>query len=152
MRRRAKVLVVAALLVSAMALGGCAPDPDVSSLASELEEIPGVNGAVASVAHSGAPWNTDIVVTLFVDEPTVDGVAEIVREGTPVFLADSSTAERGVEIFVTDADPTEYDETAASPDYFTSMRAVAEELGIDSRGNSLLSVSGDDLDTLAAAR
>ncbi|MDE0545140.1 hypothetical protein [Microbacterium sp. C7(2022)] len=152
MLKRTGALAVA-IILGALTLSGCAANPDVSSLETELQTVPGVDAARATVAHSGAPWNTDIVVLLFVEDPTVDSVADVTRASAPVFLADDATAKRGVSLFVTDADPTEYDPvTHSSTQNFQNMDSVADELGVGSGSGGLLVLSGDDLRALADAQ
>ncbi|MFT4229301.1 MAG: hypothetical protein QM602_03325 [Microbacterium sp.] len=52
-----------------------------------LTEATSLNGAKVEVQHPGAPWNSKIVIRMFVDDDSAEAVAENVRE-VAAFAAD----------------------------------------------------------------
>ncbi|MGZ0712053.1 hypothetical protein ACWPKO_27335 (plasmid) [Coraliomargarita sp. W4R53] len=146
--KRAGWLLLVALV--AVVLSGCAADPDLSSLEDSLSDVAGVEGALTYATHSGAPWNTQIVAVLFVDEASVDSVTEVVRAVVPALASDDITSSSGVGVFVSEDEPIDYETYGrTTPMFFDSMPSVAKQLGVDSPGNALLTLTPEDLAALA---
>lgn len=127
--------LAALLTAGALALAGCAADPDVSALESGLERADGVNGAMVYTTHSGAPWNTQVQVLLFVDDPSDDGIAGAVRGAAPILAEDPVASRHEVTIRLIDGDRDDYaDRFAAAADEITVLPEVFEALGVPDTG------------------
>ena len=140
--------IVAAL--GALALSGCAGNPDLSGLEEDLAGIDGVNGAVAYTTHSGAPWNTQVVVMLFLDESSDAAVIASAEAAAPVLAGDPTASRHEVSIAFIDGDRSDYaDPSDGYRDDIMIMPAVTDSLGVEPTGNSFLRLSPDDVRRLA---
>ena len=151
MVRWPKTVLATGLAIGILALAGCAADPDVSGLESSLGGIDGVSGADVSVAHSNGPWQTQINVLLFVDDPSIAAVAEVVRQAAPVLAADPASSAREVSIVAIDGDPAELTtRSEALAAHAPVMKSVGEDLGLDNRSTQWLTLSPADVEQLTA--
>lgn len=149
MMRIARAVAGLAVAAGVLAITGCAAaDPDVASLDSELASVPMVNAAQATVSHPGAPWNTEIVVTLFVSDASDQTVIDAVRGAAPVLAGDPDIAKHPVSIGLLPGEPADY---ASASDYAANQivigDAVAADLGIDP--GEFARLAPDDLQRLA---
>lgn len=141
-KRGGRILSVVAVLTLGAALVGCTAASDVSGLESQLAGIDNVNGAAASVTHPGAPWNTQVVVSLYLDDASDDGVVEAVRAAAPVLAADPVASRNDVVLSFVDGQRSDYatdfdaqkDEISVNPDVYRA-------LGIPDRGGWFLQLS-----------
>lgn len=148
-----RTAIAATLIVGALSLAGCAGNPDLSSLESELSDVEGVNGAMAWPTHSGAPWNTQINVLLFVDDPSDEGLIDAVRAAAPVLAADSVASRNEVTIGFVDGDRDDYSERSeAFGDELVVMEIVPQTLGVRDSGRAMLVLSPDEVRALAQAQ
>ncbi len=149
----ARIATVTAVVVGALSLVGCSADPDLAPLESRLAEVPGVNGAFTWVTHSGAPWNTQVQVLLFVDEPTESGLVDAVRGAAPVIADDAAASRHPVGIWFVDGDRADYaDRDSASADAMAIFPSVFETLGLDGSGGRMITVGPDDIERIASGR
>lgn len=138
------------VVVGALALSGCTSDPDLSGLETELSDVDGINGAIATTQHSGAPWNTATVVLLFLDDPSGEGVIDSVRGAAPVLADDPAVAQHPVSLIFIDGDRDDYaDRSSALADRVIVTPAVFEALGVAGSGGESLTLSPDDVQRLA---
>lgn len=142
-------LTIAATL-GVLVLSGCAGNPDLTGLEGELAELEGVNGAAAYTTHSGAPWNTQVVVMLFLDDSSDAAVLASAEAAAPVLAADPTASSHEVSIAFIDGDRADY----ASPrdgysDDIMITPAVTDPLGVEPTGNSFLRLLPDDIRRLA---
>lgn len=134
-RMRIALGVVAA--VGALALCGCAADTELSGLETQLAEVGGVNGAIVYTTHSGAPWNTQVQVMLFVDDPSGDAIAGVARDAVTVLAADPTASRNEVTMSFVDGRRAEYpDRFSAFRDQITIPAAVYAELGAGEGGGT----------------
>lgn len=122
MRRLAAVLLAGAAL---LALTGCAPNPDVTGLDADLAALDGVNGADVAIQHPGAPWNTKVVVRLFVDDAAQEPMTRAVLDAARIFAEHAATARHGADIILVDGDIDDY----ADPVYSNVDIVVLESDG-----------------------
>lgn len=127
--------VVALLATGVLALAGCAGDPDVTELGARLAQAEGVNDATVGVTHSNAPWETQLVVTLFLEDPTDDGVVDAVRAAAPVFVADPVGSRHEVSLHFV---------PGGLGDYEDEFEAQGEELTVTPAVYTALGISGDN--------
>lgn len=145
---RVGLTIVAA--VGVLALSGCASDPDLSSLESNLSQLDGVNGATAYTTHSGAPWNTQVVVMLFLDDPSDEAVIASTVAAVPVLADDPTASRHEVSIAYVDGDKADYaDRSDAYRDGITIMPVVFETFGLPDGGSSFLRLSAADVRRIA---
>ncbi|MFJ6651599.1 hypothetical protein ACIQLJ_02245 [Microbacterium sp. NPDC091313] len=148
MTKIARVVAGLAVAAGVFALTGCAADPDVTSLDAELASVPAVNAAETTVSHPGAPWNTEILVTLFVSDTSDQTVIDAVRGAAPVLAADPDVSRHTVSIGLLPGEPADY---PSASDYAASQIVIgdsaAAELGIAS--GEFARLSPDDLERLA---
>lgn len=139
-----------AIAVGALALSGCASDPDLSGLEAELSGVDGINGAIASTQHSGAPWNTATVVLLFLDDPSAEGLSGSVRGAAPVLADDPGVSGNPVSLIFIDGDRSDYtSRSAALADVVIVPTEVSDSLGVAASGGESLRLSPDDVRRLA---
>jgi hypothetical protein len=151
MARWPRRVLVAGVAIGVLVLAGCtaAADPDVDDLQSALGGIAGVSAADVSVAHSNGPGQTQINVLLFVEDPSIDAVAAVVRQAAPVLSADPASSGREVSIVAIDGDPAELTtRSQALAAHAPVMKSVGEELGIDNRSTQWLTLSPADVEQL----
>jgi hypothetical protein len=145
-----RVGIAIVVAVGALTLTGCAGNPDLADLEANLSKIDGVNGAMAYTTHSGAPWNTQVVVMLFLDEPTDEGIVASTRAAAPVLADDPTASRHEVSIAFIDGDRADYDsQSEAYRDDLTIMPAVVDALGLPDTGSSFVTLSPDDVRRLA---
>jgi len=107
--RSIRVALGVALTLGALSLAGCAASPDMGDLAAHLEEVDGVNAVSADVGHPGAPWNTEVVVRLFVDDPSDAEFTSVIRGAIPALADDPTTARHGATVMFIEGVPGDYD-------------------------------------------
>jgi len=147
-RLRTALAIVAA--IGALALTGCAASPDLSGLESDLGEIDGVNGAMAYTTHSGAPWNTQVVVLLFLDDPSGDAVVASAQSAAPVLADDPAASGNEVSLYFIDGERGDYaSRSEAFRDSIPVTSALAETLGVTQPGSESLRLSPDDVSRIA---
>lgn len=147
-RFRAGFTIVAAIGV--LALSGCAGNPDLSDLEANLAGIDGVNGAMAYTTHSGAPWNTQVVVMLFLDDSSDQALIASTEAAAPVLAEDPSASRHEVSIAYIDGERSAYtDRSDAYRDDITIMPVVSETLGVADSGPGFLRLSPDDVRRIA---
>lgn len=147
-RMRTALAIVAA--IGALALTGCAASPDLSGLESELAAIDGINGAMAYTTHSGAPWNTQVVVLLFLDDPTDDAVVASVQSAAPVLADDPTASGNEVTLSFIDGDRSDYaSRSEAFADSIPVTSDLAEAFGVTQPGSEMLRLSPGDVRRLA---
>jgi hypothetical protein len=137
------------IAVGAVALAGCAADPDLTELEANLAEIPGVTAAEATVSHPGLPWNTEILVSLFVEDSSDETVIGAFRGAASVFLADPATSRHPVSVGLLEGEPADYPSSVNRSSARIPLNAVtAEELGLEV-GGGFIALSSEDLQRLA---
>ena len=133
---------VALFALGSVALVGCAANPDVSSLESELSTVDGVNDATAGATHSGAPWNTTLVVTLYLEDPSDAGVVEAVRGAAPVFVADDEGSRHEVSLLFIGGQRSDYESDFDAESYeLTVTPDICATLGVPDSGPYSLRLS-----------
>jgi hypothetical protein len=143
-------ILAATVVLGAVSLAGCAGNPDLGPLESQLSEVEGVNGAMAWPTHSGAPWNTQVNLLLFVEDPSEEGLVDAVRAAAPVLAGDSAAGRHEVSIGFVEGDPANYeDRFAAFRDQALFSAAVAETLGGRDLGGEMIVLTPDDVRRLA---
>ncbi len=149
-RIRAALVIVAA--IGALTLAGCAADPDTGRLQQGLEGIDGVTGSVAYATHSGAPWNTQIVVVLFLDDPSDESVVATARSAAPVLADDPASAGREVSVYFVPGERGDYASTSAAfRDSVVITPELAESIGVSiPGGRESLPLSPADVRRIAA--
>ena len=148
--KRFRAVLAIAVAIGTLALAGCASDPDVGGLESGLSEVDGVNGALAYTTHSGGPWNTQVVVLLFVDDPSEEAVVATARAAAPVLADDPASSGREVAVYFIDGDRADYEgRSAAFADAVPVTPALAEALSVSQPGSEALRLSPDDVRRLA---
>jgi hypothetical protein len=148
--KRFRAVLAIAVAIGALALSGCASDPDVGGLESGLSEIDGVSGTLAYTTHSGGPWNTQVVVLLFVDDPSDEAVVATARAAAPVLAGDPASSGREVAVYFIDGVPADYERrSAAFADAVPMTPALIEALGVSRPGSAALRLSPDDVRRLA---
>lgn len=151
MNRMRTVIAVLALSAGAVALAGCAGDPDTGALEDQLTGVPGVNDASVAVLHPGAPWNTEVAVWLFVDDASVDGLVDAARGAAPVLAADGTASRNTVLLAFIEGEPGDYtDRREAIRSELPLASEVYAELGLPEHDNYALKLEPADLATLAA--
>lgn len=136
MKRIRTALAIAATL-GALTLSGCASNPDLSGLEQGLAGLDGVNGSLAYTTHSGAPWNTQVVVLLFVDDPSEEGVVAATQAAAPVLADDPASAGREVSVYFIDGDRGDYaGRSEAFRDSVVITPELAQSLGVEMNGGS----------------
>ena len=149
---RARVGAAAVVVIGMLSLTGCAPDPDIGPLQAELEGIDGVNGVQVSVQHSGAPWNTSIVVGFYLDDPTDAALTEVVEEAVPALAADATASTHPIAILFYDGALADYDRPGEQTgDKVLPGSAVYDALGLDFGGGESVRLTPDDLARLEAS-
>lgn len=148
-RIRTALAIVVAL--GALSLSGCASDPDLSGLEQGLADLDGVNGTIAYTTHSGAPWNTQVVVVLFLDEVSDQDVVATTQAAAPVLADDPASAGREVSLYFVGGDRGDYASTSeALRDGVVITPELAQSLGVAmSGGSERLPLSPDDVRRLA---
>ena len=132
--------VIALVAVSALALAGCAGNPDVTDLEAQLSEVDGVNDATVAVTHSNFPWETQLVVTLYLEDSSDAGIAGAVRSAAPVFVADPVGSRHEVTLAFVPGRLSDFeDEFDAQRAELTVSPEVYTTLGID--GNNPYSIT-----------
>lgn len=150
--KRIRAVMVAAVAIGALALTGCAGSPDLSDLEAELAQVQGVNGSIAYATHSGAPWNTQIVVLLFVDDPSPSAVVATTQAVAPVLADDSASSGREVSLYFINGDRDDYSgRSAAFSDAVPVTSEMAESLGVSQPGSEALRLTPRDVRRLAEA-
>lgn len=145
MRRMRTALAIAAAF-GALALSGCAATPDLSGLESHLAEIDGVNGAMVYTTHSGAPWNTQVVVLLFLDDSSGESVVASAQSAAPVLVDDPAASGHEVTMYFIDGERGDYaTRSEAFADSIPVTSALAEELGVTQPGSEALRLSADQI-------
>ncbi|MCW3492811.1 hypothetical protein [Microbacterium sp. SSM24] len=149
--KRIRTALVIAAAIGTLTLSGCASNPDVTGLEQSLSEIDGVNGSLAYTTHSGAPWNTQVVVLLFVDDPTEEGVVATTRAAAPVLAEDPASAGREVSVYFIDGERADYaGRSEAFRDSVVITPELAQSLGVElSGGSERLPLSPDDVRRIA---
>ena len=136
MKRMRTVLAIAAA-IGALALTGCASNADVGELEQDLAAIDGVNGSLAYTTHSGAPWNTQVVVLLFVDDPSDEGVIAATQAAAPVLADDPASTGREVSIYFIDGERADYpSRSEAFRDSVTITPELAQAVGVTIPGGT----------------
>ncbi|WP_082569405.1 hypothetical protein [Microbacterium sp. Root180] len=150
MKRVRTVLAIAAA-IGALTLTGCAADPDMSGLEQDLATIDGVNGSMAYATHSGAPWNTQVVVVLFLDDPSDQTIVTTTQAAAPVLADDPASAGREVSIYFVDGDRGDYGRSSeAFRDAVVITPELAESLGVTMPGGSeRLPLTAEDVRRIA---
>ncbi|HEY1105688.1 hypothetical protein MUN74_04475 [Agromyces endophyticus] len=144
--------LVATFAIGAVALVGCTTaEPDVAGLESELSQVDGVNDAVVGVTHSGAPWNTQLVVTLYIDDDTADGMVGAARAAAPVFVAGGAGARHEVSMYFIPGQRSDYESDFDAESYeLTVTPEVAAALGVSDSGPFSLRISPAQMRQIAA--
>ncbi|MDY0907951.1 hypothetical protein [Microbacterium sp. CFBP9034] len=143
-------VVVAVLALGALALAGCASNPDLTGLESDLGQVDGVNGAFVWPTHSGAPWNTQVQVMLFLDDSSDDAVVEAVRGSAAVIAADAEASRHDVTISFVDGDRADYaDRSDASAAEISVMPPVYEALGLPEGSVYAITLRPEDVRAIA---
>lgn len=150
--RRMRGLVAGGVILGVLAMAGCAASPDLSDLEDELGQVEGVNGAIVWATHPGAPWNTQVNVTLFLDEASSEAVIDATRAAGPVLAADPSASRHDVSIAFADADRADYtrDSISSAPSV-TVMPEVYEALGLQDTGAHMILIRAGALSPIAEA-
>lgn len=142
--------VIAVIALGSLALAGCAGDPDVTDLQTQLSEVDGVNDATVSVTHSNFPWETQLVVTLFIEDATDDGVVDVTRAAAPVFVADPVASRHEVSIYFVPGQQSDYDsEFDAQGEELVVTPEVAAALGVPDAGPHSLRLSPSQMRAIA---
>lgn len=149
--KRIRTALAIAAAIGALALTGCASNPDVSGLEQNLNAIDGVSGSLAYTTHSGAPWNTQVVVLLFVDDPSDAGVVAAAQAAAPVLADDPASAGREVSIYFIDGDRADYTgRSEAFRDSVTITPELAQSVGVTIPGGTeRLPLSAEDVRRIA---
>jgi hypothetical protein len=148
-----RCVVAAGLALGAVSLAGCAGNPDLAPLESRLAEVDGVNGAIAWPTHSGAPWNTQVNVLLFVDDPSEDALIDVVRAAAPALAADAAAGRNEVSVSFVEGDREDYaDRFEAQGDELRFSDAVPEALGAGDLSGQVLTLSPESVRALAESR
>jgi len=133
---------VALFALGSVTLGGCAASLDVSGLESELSTVDGANDATVRVAHSGAPWNTQLVVRLYLEDPSDAGIVEAVRGAAPVFVADDEGSRHEVSLLFIGGQRSDYESDFDAESYkLTVTPDICAALGVPDSGPYLLRLS-----------
>lgn len=141
---------IALLALGSLALAGCAADPDVTDLETQLSEVDGVNDATVSVTHSNGPWETQLVVTLFIEDATEDGVVDVARAAAPVFVADPAGSRHDVSIYFVPGQQSDYDSEFDAQGQEVPVTAdVAAALGVPDTGPYSLRLSPAQMRAIA---
>lgn len=125
---KGKGILMAGVLATILGLAGCA-GVDPSPARSALETVPGVQSVKIVVAHPGAPWNTETLITLRVADGSAETVEAAARAAC-ASIAGSDIARHDVSLYFTvDAPP-------GSKGSFQRvgsdvLKPVARDLGLD---------------------
>lgn len=145
-----RCVLAAAVGLGALSLAGCAGDPDLAPLESRLAEVDGVNGAMAWPTHSGAPWNTQVNLMLFVDDSSEEALIAAVRATAPTLASDPVAGRNEVSISFVDGDRADYtDRFEASDAEVRFSDAVTQTLGVRDLSGEVLVLSPDDVRRIA---
>jgi hypothetical protein len=148
-----RCVLAAAVALGAVSLAGCAGNPDLTSLESRLAEVEGVNGAFAWPTHSGAPWNTQVNLLLFVDDSSEQALIDVVRAAAPVMATDTAAGRHEVSISFVDGDRQDYtDRFEAFDDVVRFSDAVPQALGARDLSGEMLVLSPENVQALAEAQ
>jgi len=148
-----RILSVVTMITLGAALVGCTANADVSELESQLAGIDNVNGATASVTHPGAPWNTQVVVSLYLDDASDEGVVEAVRAAAPVLSTDPVASRHDVVLSFVDGQRSDYEtDFDAQRDEISVNPEVYATLGILDRGAWFLQLSPAQVRDIAGGR
>ncbi len=129
--RRMRAALAGGIVIGMLALAGCAGESDVSGLQDELSQVDGVNGALVWPSHPGAPWNTQINVTLFLEEGSTDAVVAAAQAAAPVLAADPAASRHDVTIAFVEAGSGQFTrETVVEAPTVTVMPEAYERLGL----------------------
>lgn len=141
-------LIAGGILASALALVGCSPATDTTALATDITSTAGTLGTTVDITHPGAPWNTELLVRIYVDDPSVESVAQKVQLIAPVLAQDATASSHTVGITAVQGDP-----AAESGSQIQAtleiMVKVAGVLEVSRSGNAVLLLSPDDIARLA---
>ncbi len=145
-----RALIAVGIVASTLALTGCSPAADTTGLAAEITQSAGVLATTVDITHPGAPWNTELLVRIYVDDPSVESVAQKVRAIAPALARDATASSHTVGITAVQGDPSTI---AASGSEGKStleiMVKVAGVLDVSRGGNSVLFLTPDDIARLA---
>lgn len=141
---------MAGIMASMLALVGCSPATDNTALAEEITRASGVLGTTVDITHPGAPWNTELLVRVYVDDPSVESVAQKVRLIAPVLAQDATARSHTVGITAVQGAPAAVAASGSQGQATLEiMVKVAGVLQVSSGGNSVLLLSPDDIARLA---
>ncbi|WP_125130227.1 hypothetical protein [Microbacterium sp. 10M-3C3] len=131
-------------------LSGCAAaDPDVSGLQAELNGLPGVNGSQVVVEHPGAPWNTRIVVNMYLDDPSQATVVSVVEAAAPALADDEAVRQHPVSIFFVDGQVGDFPAGPKPSRTIPLSNDTYAALGLTPAAGRSLELTPDDLRRLA---
>jgi len=151
MRASRAVTSVVLAATAMVVLAGCAANPDVQGVQDGLEGLPGVNGADVSVQHPGAPWNTRIVVSMYLDDGSQAAAISAVEAAAPVLADAPEVSRHPVMITLVHGDiadfptgPTRTDTILLNPDTYAT-------LGLEHTGGESVQLTSDDIARLAGS-
>lgn len=145
--RRMRTALAGGIVLGMLALSACAADPDVSGLEDRLSQIDGVNGALVWSTHPGAPWNTQVNVTLFLDEASTSAVTAAMNDALPILAGDPEASRHDVAVGFADGDRADYTrENASSASAITVLPEVYEQLGLTDTGAYVIVLRPADLE------
>lgn len=148
--KKLRIALGVLVTVGAMALTGCASSPDLTGLESELGTVSGVNGSIVYTTHSGAPWNTQVEVLLFMDESSEPGLVDAVREAAPLILDDPGASGHDVNFSFIAAQRSDIDELSGAWRYaLTVTDTMRAALGARDTGSKSLRLTTDELRAVA---
>lgn len=102
MRAARTALAAITATLAAVALTGCAPDPNLTTVADELADVPNVTEAVTDSQHSNFPWETQVNIDLTVSDSSEEALLQTIRDIAPVLAEDPATSRFDTRIFFLD--------------------------------------------------
>lgn len=143
----ALVSIIAAVLI----LAGCSSvnEQDLSERLTASASIAVFNGATVEVQHPGGPWVNKMVVRVFVDDESAEGVAAAVRQ-VAVFATDDSALDgEDITVMAYPGFPEDYADGGLGVSDLPVMGSVSEITGGTGR-EGVLELSAADIQRLAS--
>ncbi|MCI0156402.1 hypothetical protein KNO15_06800 [Leifsonia shinshuensis] len=143
-----KAIVMAGVLATVLGLAGCA-SPDPAPVQSAIATAPGILDARVVIGHSGAPWNVDPIITLYLADASADAIEAAVRS-TAKAISGDDVAKHPVSVFVVMGEP----DASSDGDGMPIPEGVGTQLGIGEEATrfSMIRLTPDDIRRLAADR
>lgn len=142
---------LASLVAAVLILTGCSAvnEDDLSERLTASASIAVFNGATVEVQHPGAPWVNKMVVRVFVDDESAEGVAAAVSQVAVFAVDDPALAGEDITFMAYPGFPEDYADGGLGVSYLPIMGSVSEITGGTGR-EGVLELSAADIQRLAA--